>query len=286
MEIRIRDLLSNLQPKQVDNSTKIRLGSAGDGGYVIMDHSNLTNTVLYSYGIEENDSFDQHYHNKYGALVRQYDFSIPATTVRDGFTFTREGISHEKTENCDTFAEHIIKNGDTDKRIFLKLDVEGAEWLTLLHMPEYLLKQCNQIVIELHDLSCLGKSTDYPAIDLEQKVAVMEKMNKLFHLWHVHANNHASVHIIDGYKVPDVIEVTFINKELHEGGRPSEEIFPTKYDQACYVRMQDHTLDYWPFYPKSEIVAEKKPFLERKLARLRRNLSTRKWQHISKKGHK
>ncbi len=58
-----------------------------------MNHKNLTDTVLYSYGIEDNDSFDQHFHKLYGSDVRQYDFSISPPPARKGFTFVQEGIS-------------------------------------------------------------------------------------------------------------------------------------------------------------------------------------------------
>jgi hypothetical protein len=281
--MKINDLLNTLRPKQVDQATRVRMGCSGDGGYVIMDHKNLSQTVLYSYGIEDNDSFDQHYHNRYSANVRQYDFSIAPPPQRLGFSFTQEGISHEKTDNCDTFESHIARNSDQDKRIFLKIDVEGAEWLTFLNMPEHILLQCNQIAIEVHDLSGLGINTMYPQVSLEQKIAVMEKITKHFHCWNVHANNYASMFIVDGYKVPDVMEMTFVNKNLHPGGQPATEQFPTQYDQACHARMQDHVLDFWPFYAGTEIIAPKKPLLEQKIARLKRSLSTRKWKHLRKR---
>ncbi|MFK8028165.1 MAG: FkbM family methyltransferase [Gammaproteobacteria bacterium] len=279
----ISDLLRTLQPRQVDNSKRIRLGCSGDGGYVIMDHPNLIDTVLYSYGIEDNDSFDQHFHKKYNCEVRQYDFSISAPPKRDGFSFTQEGISHEKNHNCDTFESHIIRNVDQEKRIFLKMDVEGAEWLTFLHMPEHILLQCNQIAIEVHDLSGHGINTMYPKVSLEEKIAVMEKITKHFHCWNVHANNYASMFIVDGHKIPDVMEMTFINKNLHPGGQVANELFPTKYDQACHARMQDHVLDFWPFYSQTEIIAPKKPILKQKIARLKRSLSTRKWKYLRKR---
>ncbi len=198
-------------------------------------------------------------------------------------SFTQEGISHEKTHNCDTCESHIARNSDQDKRIFLKMDVEGAEWLTFLNMPEKTLLQCNQIAVEVHDLSGLGINTMCPKASLEEKVAVMKKITKHFHCWNVHANNYASMFIVDGYKVPDVMEMTFVNKKLHPGGKIATELFPTKYDQACHAYMQDHILDFWPFYSPQEIIAPKKPFIEQKFAHLKRSLSTRKWKYLRKR---
>ena len=279
----IVDLLTTLQPRQVNGAQRARLGCSGDGGYVILHHQNLSDCVLYSYGIEDNDSFDQHFHSLYGSHVHQYDYTISPPPSRPGFSFTKEGISHEKTINCDTLQSHIDKNGDNNRRIFLKMDVEGAEWLTFLHMPDETLQQCNQIALEMHDLSGLGVNTMYPTVTLEDKVAVLKKITKYFHCWNVHANNYASMFIVDGYKVPDVMEMTFVNKAIYPGGELSNEIFPTKHDQACHARMQDHKLDFWPFYSGKEIIAPKKPFLEQKIARLKRSLSTRKWKHLRNK---
>lgn len=157
------------------------------------------------------------------------------------------------------------------------MDVEGAEWMALLHMPESLLDQCNQIAIELHDLSGLGKTTMYPGVTLEQKIKVLYKLSKYFHCWHVHANNYVSMYILDGYKVPDVLEVTFVNKKLHKGGGKSSTYFPTKYDHPCHVRMKDHQLDFWPFYSDSEIKPVKNLFLVRKFKKLIRKVSRGRW---------
>ena len=148
----IQALLSTLQPKQAVNAKRRRLGRPRDGGYVILDHENLCDTVLYSY-------------------------SAPPAE-KEGFAFHQQGISHEKTPYCNTLQAHLDENGDGDKRIFLKIDVEGAEWLSLLHTPESVLKQCNQIVMELQDLSGCGKTGNYPDVTLAHKVQMLEKITK------------------------------------------------------------------------------------------------------------
>ena len=269
----IHTLLSALQPRQAVNVKRRRLGSQGDGGYVILDDENLFDTVLYSYGIGDNDSFDHDFRKRYGVTVQQYDFSIAPPAEKDGVTFHQQGISHEKTHNCNTLQAHLDQNGDSHKRIFLKIDVEGAEWLALLHTPESVLKQCNQIAVELHDLSGCGRTSHYPDVTQAQKIHMLEKITKHFHCWHVHANNYASIHIVDGFKVPDVLEVTFINRALYAVEGNALGYFPTKYDQACYVRKKDYQLDFWPFYPQSEIKPVKNALITRKYKKLARALS-------------
>ena len=268
----IHALLSTLQPRQAVHAKRRRLGRPRDGGYVILDHENLSDTVLYSYGIGDNDSFDRDFGKRYGVRVQQYDFSIAPPAEKEGFTFHQQGISHEKKQNCNTLQAHLEQNGDGDKRIFLKIDVEGAEWLSLLHTPESVLKQCNQIVIELHDLSGCGKTGNYPDVTQAQKIQMLEKITKHFHCWHVHANNYANIHMVDGFKVPDALEVTFINQALYPVEGNSTEYFPTKYDQPCCVRRKDTQLDFWPFYPQPEIKPVKRTMITKVYKKLTRTL--------------
>ena len=50
----------------------------------------------------------------------------------------------------DTIAAQIAGNGDTAKRLVVKMDVEGAEWQSLLSAPDSVLEQIDQLAIEFH----------------------------------------------------------------------------------------------------------------------------------------
>ena len=70
--------------------------------------------------------------------------------------------------------------------MILKIDVEGAEWDTLLHTPNAILESFEQIAIEIHNLHSF--CPDYNGINLaksilDQKTQVMKKLNNLFYLW-------------------------------------------------------------------------------------------------------
>ena len=47
---------------------------------------------------------------------------------------------------------NLKENEDDGKQLLLKMDVEGAEWDTLLQTPDSVLKLFNQIAIEVHGL--------------------------------------------------------------------------------------------------------------------------------------
>ena len=270
----IRDLLENLVPMDIVDAQRIRMGARGDGGYVILNDPQLRGCVLYSYGIDDNDSFDQDLHRCFGIPVRQYDFSIPDPPTREGFSFKREGIAHELRANCATFAQHLNENADTGTEYILKLDVEGDEWLTLLHMPESLLNKCRQLIVELHGIA--GNDETSP-VDLATKITTLRKLSSTFHCWHVHANNYAPVHIVDGFKVPDVLEVTFVNRACYTCSGITAERFPTAMDFPCSTRLSDIELDFWPFF-QGTLTAQPLPWLPQKLARLQRSLDKRRWR--------
>lgn len=277
----VYSVLKALTPVEVDHVVPVRLGCRGDGGYVIADDPGLQHTVLYSYGIDDNDSFDQHFHQRFDADVRQYDFSISAPPEQPGFRFYPQGLAHTRTDDCDTFAQHVVDNDDVGREICLKMDIEGAEWLVLRDMPEAQLRQCRQIVLELHDISDLGINTAWPGVAMEDKVAALERLNQYFYCWHVHANNYVPIYIVDGYKVPDVMELTFVSREHFRGGAKVTRQFPTPVDDPCSARNEDHVLDFWPFLQADALPAKPLGYWAGKISRLRRSLSKRKWRRVA-----
>ena len=77
----------------------------------------------------------------------------------------------------DTLENQISKNGDTGRRLIIKMDIEGAEWDSLLAAPDELLASIPQIAMEMHGF-------DDPKI-----VEVLRKLNRNFYLVNLHFNN-------------------------------------------------------------------------------------------------
>ena len=50
----------------------------------------------------------------------------------------------------DTMANQIARNGDAGKALIVKIDVEGAEWHSLLETPDALLERIDQLAMEMH----------------------------------------------------------------------------------------------------------------------------------------
>jgi hypothetical protein len=92
------------------------------------------------------------------------------------------------------------------KNIFLKIDIEGSEYQWLTFIDSKLLKNIKQMVIEFHHINS-------DIINLyEEKMECIKKLNTTHHIIHAHGNNYEKT----VNKIPDTIELTFINKEFFE----------------------------------------------------------------------
>ena len=77
----------------------------------------------------------------------------------------------------DTLENQIRKNGDSGRRLIVKMDIEGAEWDSLLAAPDELLASIPQIAMEMHGF-------DEPKI-----LEVIRKLKRNFYLVNLHFNN-------------------------------------------------------------------------------------------------
>ena len=79
----------------------------------------------------------------------------------------------------DTLQNHIAKNLDTGKRLIVKIDVEGAEWDSLLVTPDTVLDQIDQMPMELH------------GVNERRFLEVVRRLKQKFYLVNLNFNNSA-----------------------------------------------------------------------------------------------
>jgi hypothetical protein len=102
----------------------------------------------------------------------------------------------------------------TPLSIFLKMDIEGAEYRTL---PQIVLDAAliNGIVIEFHDCDLLW----------ERFAEIMALLDVHYAIAHIHGNNYSP--LIAGTLVPRALEVTLVNRQLlDESTRTSSARYP------------------------------------------------------------
>ena len=121
------------------------------------------------------------------------------------------------TKNISYIKKHLgsINNYNTTdltfllkkyKNIFLKIDIEGNEYEWLLFIDSNLLNNIKQMVIEFHHINSDTHCT------YTQKMECIKKINKTHYLIHAHGNNFDTV----TNNIPNIIELTFINKQIFE----------------------------------------------------------------------
>ncbi len=111
----------------------------------------------------------------------------------------------------------FAKNGDARKRLVVKMDIEGAEWDSLLHASEETLNRIDQLAIEMH------------YVDKPQFVEVVRRLKRWFHVAHLHFNNYSCRPGLDPFPAW-AYEVLFVNKRLTTVSSDAPPLRPTPVD--------------------------------------------------------
>jgi hypothetical protein len=200
--------MNNLETLQVyafDN--KIRLGVNTDGGYVIGELDTLYDCYI-SAGISGEESFTKDFINKYN--MHEYNsFGFDGTITNYPYNYTTN-ISFIKkninkyNDNNNTNLSFLIEKYNN---IFLKMDIEGGEYPWLLSLDQNSLQKFKQICIEFHGINDNTWGCTYA-----DKIKCLEKLTNTHYLIHAHGNNYAKI----TNNIPDVLELTYINKNYFE----------------------------------------------------------------------
>lgn len=235
------------QPKYSDKL--IRIGDNNDGGYVMNKNCIKDIKHIIGLGLNDNWSFEEHLKKKCtGAKIEIYDhtvnfkfwcFQIIKNFIKlfykknkifyfnllfkwiaylNFFVFdenkhlrkmilSKKDIFPTLHKNNYTSLNKILKN---KKKICLKIDIEGSEYLILNEILENQ-KNLISLLIEFHD------------IDLHyQKIINFLKKIKLV-LCHIHINNHGRIY----NNSPTLIEMSFVQKKYCVK-RNIKKIYPIK----------------------------------------------------------
>ncbi|MGH9158925.1 MAG: hypothetical protein ACRD2X_02920 [Vicinamibacteraceae bacterium] len=208
-------LFEMLQPVVLSNCHLERFGEAHDGGYLMC--SNLLGAVQtgYSYGIGGYDKWGCDISTKLDVTVHQYDcFDTSQPPCRRGSTtFHATCVADTKTilegRVFDTIRNQFAKNGDISKRIVVKIDVEGAEWDSLLSVPDEILERIDQMAVEFHWL----EDENFHWVGEEKYLRVAQRLKQFFEVGHIHFNNASCIGDLKPFPTW-AYEVLFVNKRL------------------------------------------------------------------------
>jgi len=97
--------------------------------------------------------------------------------------------------------------------LLLQMDIEGAEYEVLLSTPIELLSSFRIIVLELHWLERLFDPFAFGIMR-----SCFEKLLSRFYVVHAHPNNCGGMIEYNGIQLPDVMEMTFYNRNRSRPG--------------------------------------------------------------------
>ena len=208
-EENFRELVSSLKLRNIE-SDFIRLGSKGDGGYVvpvaIIENSK---SACFSAGVHLNSDFEFDLAER-GIRCHLIDFSVEAPALsHDLFGFTRKFLSSSSFSDTHISLEDWINQFDQDSNLLLKMDIEGSEWPALAALPTQMLDRFSMIVIELHGLDRLDQAGPFSVMS-----GVLNKLLEKFDIVNAHPNNYRGESLIFGFRIPYVIELTLVHKKL------------------------------------------------------------------------
>lgn len=201
-------LFAELQPVKLTNCEFERFGEPHDGGYILC--ANLLTAVRagYSYGISGYDQWGCDVSRRLGVPVHQYDcFNLKQPICAGGRTvFHGECVAGEPAtidgRAFDTPEGQFEKNGDGRKRVVVKMDVEGAEWDTLLRTPAPVLRRIDQLTIEMHGVR-----------EEDRVLETVMKLKEFFYVANLHFNNFSCQADIPPFPAA-AYEVLFVSKRI------------------------------------------------------------------------
>ena len=128
-----------------------------------------------------------------------------------------EGINTNNNK-LKTLPELLKENGHSkENNMILKLDIESNEWNVFLNLPLYILNKFKYIVGEFH----FSNRKKYNYYNILKKIQVTHE------IFHLHCNNCGRIINLKGFKICNLLEISFVKKNGYRFTKSSNE-FPIK----------------------------------------------------------
>jgi hypothetical protein len=212
-----QELFEELRPVTLSRCQFERFGEPNDGGYLMCSNLLSEAKSAYSYGISGYDGWGCDVSRKFGIPVHEYDcFDLRQPNCGNAEAiFHGECVGGERKVDqgrvFDTVTNQLGKNGDTDRRLVVKMDVEGSEWESLSSMSDAALQRIDQLVVEFHHYD--RPFTPLFFIMNEEPLPMVRRLKTVFYVAHVHFNNFSCTNRLQPLPAW-AYEVLFVNKRL------------------------------------------------------------------------
>jgi hypothetical protein len=209
---KVNSFIEKLFPLKTDKEL-IRLGPNGDGGYLVPDDLKGI-AACFSPGVDSVSEFE-HDCLERGMKIYMADRTVDKPNLNiapEHYHFLKKHIGYFDDDDQITLDSWVdnYEPGTTD--LLLQMDIEGAEYYSILNASEKLMRRFRIIVIEFHDLHELWYPYFFNLADAA--------FNKLLHTHscvHIHPNNYFGEGAIStrfGVNIPTIAEFTFYRNDL------------------------------------------------------------------------
>lgn len=204
---RLNALAQKLHPLQ-SQFPLVRMGSAADGGYLVPDDLQGIK-ACFSPGVDTFATFETDL-LKRGIGSHLADYSVDK--VPDGL----QALSFIKKFVGSNTADHHVALEDwvnqfepnaQNNELLLQMDVEGAEYETLLACPASILAKFRVMVIEFHTVEGWGHSDFLNIVE-----ATFTKLLRSHFIVHSHPNNAMGLVDMNGLIAPRIFELTLLSR--------------------------------------------------------------------------
>jgi hypothetical protein len=196
-----------LHPQAVD---LVRIGPTDDGGYLLPDVLDGIE-ACFSPGVGTCSDFELACAER-GMQVFLADATVDGPAAEHpNFHFIPKfigGYDDDSTISLDAWVDGSCPGtGD----LLLQMDIEGAEYASLLAATPALLRRFRAMAIEFHFLGQLGEDPFFAIA-----AAVFAKLLTEHDVVHIHPNNYCDIVDVAGVPTPQVMEFTFVRRDLIE----------------------------------------------------------------------
>ena len=219
----VMDLLKRLTPHNYGHK-ELRIGSEADGGYVVPDDFEGI-SECFSPGCAGYWHFEKYLEDNYRIHSHICDSEDQRPSDLGAMQdFEPYYLGPSTQGNFITLGDWVkkVELGKSSDFI-LQIDIESAEYLTLIASSSDLLRRFRMIVIELHHLEVIKNRH---AFEMLYK-PFFDKLLEIFDVTHAHANNCCGNWKYGSVSFPVTLELTLHRKDRRiNRGTPKMEISP------------------------------------------------------------
>lgn len=195
--------------------------------------------AVFSPGVGTSSEFELQFAKK-GVSCYLADASVDGPAVQhDNFNFIKKFIGSDGGENYIRLNDWVNNNYPLGSSAVLQMDIEGAEFESILSTSQDILSKFKVIVIEIHKLNFMTSQEGCILGGL-----FFSHLLQNFHVRHFHTNNYIRPFGFGQFKFPSDIELVLIRRDLchvvspvntlpHHLDRPSN---PRKKDPLYFER--------------------------------------------------